>query len=88
MQRVGLDFRPVLQQPIQDVDGRTRPPRSSEIPRPVPKLQPNQEVSAKSVAKTLKPYVGDPVMVGGRTLILKSGEDAHSKILTFFVLSK
>jgi hypothetical protein len=53
-----------------------------------PRLQPSQDVSAKSLGKALKCHVGEPLRNGARTLILRTSEDTHSKIANFFVQVK
>jgi hypothetical protein len=54
----------------------------------LPKVAPNQDVSAKSVSKAIKHHVGALVKVGDRMLILKMGQDAHTKTTTFHVQAK
>jgi hypothetical protein len=48
----------------------------------------SQDVSPKSVTKMIKRHIGEPVKSGKRTLVLKTGEDAHTKTVTFHVLVK
>jgi hypothetical protein len=52
------------------------------------KVAPNQDVSAKSAGKALKRHVGEPVRSGIRTLILKDGQDPHTKTTTFYLQVK
>jgi hypothetical protein len=50
-------------------------------------LPPNQDVSAMSAGKMIKRHVGEPVQADDCILILKSGEDGHSKSANFYVLA-
>jgi len=50
-----------------------------------PRAQGDLQVSAKSVAKVLRLHVNNAVAHDGGTLILKRGEDAHTKIAWFEV---
>jgi hypothetical protein len=50
-----------------------------------PTLLPDKPVSAKSVSKHLKARRGEPAKYDGRTLVLRTFNDAHEKILKFRV---
>jgi len=50
-----------------------------------PNLQPGQIVTVKAVSKRLRSHLGEPVAHGGQTLILRSREDLHTKVRTFWI---
>jgi hypothetical protein len=50
-----------------------------------PQIPPNQAVSARAAGRRLKSYVGKPVQRADKTLILKTYEDTHAKIMRYYV---
>jgi hypothetical protein len=48
----------------------------------------NRAVTAKAVGKRLKRHVDEPVLHGGKTLILKDVPDTHKKVLSFYVAAR
>ena len=50
-----------------------------------PTLREEEKVSVKSVGRKLKQHVGEPVRSSNKTLILRSGKDAHTNSLLYKV---
>jgi hypothetical protein len=53
-----------------------------------PTLSPGQTVTAQAVTRRLKTHIGEPVRRGGKILILRKGQNQHSKIIEYHVVAK
>jgi len=49
-----------------------------------PNLPPGHTITTKSVGRLLAKHLGEPVFHGGKTLILRSAEDLHTKVKTYW----
>jgi hypothetical protein len=74
----------------RDVAGMINNPSPNEDEQTVrehllPGALPNHVFSAKSISKRLKQHLDEPVRSGERTLVLRSWEDKHIKLLVYAV---
>jgi hypothetical protein len=52
-----------------------------------PNLPAGQTVTPKATSKRLRRHIGEPVKKDGKTLILKAGQDDHTKTAVYYVLA-